>query len=80
MRAVHEHRMVATVLLDHALTVAVVPVVRHVAVLADRHQAVLLVPGIFDETQSHPCISLGIVIILIAFAFSYCNHIRLRVR
>ena len=43
--AVYEHRRVAAVLLHNTLAVGVIPVVRHIAVLAYRHQAVLLIPA-----------------------------------
>jgi len=45
LAAVDEHRHVAAVHLDRALAVGVVPVVRHVAILRENRQAVLLIPA-----------------------------------
>ena len=45
LAAVDEHRLVAAVHLDRALAVGVVPVVRHITILRESRQAVLLVPA-----------------------------------
>ena len=43
--AVDEHSHAAAVLLHRAITVCIIPIVRHITILGDGRQAVLLIPA-----------------------------------